>query len=515
MWDRFLFLLLTLLAVSTSGVLTYFGAINLYQGIPFLHYVLMGLIAVYICAVSYFWYQLYSFVSIPHRSFFHRVKLLMVSSVVLVIIWFTSTYFNIISLSGMSVTNKQIQAKLDSLDFELITSLEDERRLMEEISGHLLALAAAAEIGADNELEIDGRDREVSKGPMFTGYRDMGGQLVFLSRSFEDSADIVGEVLSDETREAIDAFRRSVSSVPFFQQRQRLAEQEVRSLNLAYSEYRLQRKASRQNSASEYSRPAVASASGGMAVPADILAIAGAQEQTVSHGEAETGVSSDASVISPPVPTATPAAGGESAESFFLRESREQMALFRGYLAIVMDTMRLASPVIMWEVRDRYQELLAQAVQDWLTNIPGPAANLPAIETLLDMAGYQLTSARKRLSELPGTLRVRTETRFIPFLESIITHLTEIKTRLIQRTKAAGANGGAAHEPTFYRGLRLESIDTAIWKPEYRSLPMIALAVLIDFILIPILMVKGIVTKARAHSEKIGLRQQEQGKGVP
>lgn len=476
MWGRLSFAVLTSLAVGTSGILTYLGAMGVYRGIPFMQYVMAGLVLVYIFGIGYFWMLLHDFASVPGKSGRHRIIAYLLAAVVLVVVWFTSTYFNIISLSGMLVTASQIEQKLDRLDLELIAALDEERRRMENIDSRILSVAQAAQIQAENELELDGREREQSRGPMFSGYLTLGSQLARLSEAFEDHARDIGNILQEDTREAIEAFRDSISTVRFFEARQQLVGRETSKLRLAYSRRQL-------DGGSAQAGPA-----GGVKVPDFIKKLA-----TPALASEEEGASKEEER------TAAGSTENEQADDF-VEELQKETSEFRRFLGLLLDTMRLENPVVMWEVRDRYQELLTQSVRDLMTETKSPQTHAPAIGTVIETASQHLEAARQRLTihsgpdQLTPVLRLRTEQQFIPFLESMISGLQEVRDMVSEGKDKVSV----AHEPAFYEKLRLEPIDVAVWQSEFRSIPLIGLAVLIDYLLIPILMLKNVTARAKA-----------------
>jgi hypothetical protein len=487
MWERIFFTFLTVLTVATSGVLTYLGAMGTYRGIPLMQYVMMGLIAVYVVAVSFFWTKMYAFASLPEKLWRHHIGVLLLGGVMLVFVWFTSTYFNIISLSGMLVTDAQIQEKLDRLDFELISAMDGERRQMQKIQNRVLSLAQAAQSSADRELELDGRHQESARGPMFSAYLALGSQLALLADAFDEHARKMGAVLQEDTREAIEAFRASISTVRFFEARQEVVDQEAGRMRLAYARRRLEDADAKGNGIA-------AAGQGGMRLPDFVKSM-------VSDGGANAAEKKEEKP-SRDRPEQTSTAGRPARG--FVEELQEKASEIGGFLNLLVDTMRLGSPVVMWEVRDRYQELLTQSVRDLMTGVKSPDVHSAAVVTAIEIARQHLEAARERLREtarvsrLPAVLRARTEQQFIPFLKSTIAGLEEVNTLVNDERDVSFA----AREPEFYRGLRLEPIDEAVWKAEYRSIPLIALAVLIDYILIPILVMKHVVARAEAFAER-------------
>jgi iron-sulfur cluster repair protein YtfE (RIC family) len=87
---------------------------------------------------------------------------------------------------------------------------------------------------------------------------------------------------------------------------------------------------------------------------------------------------------------------------------------------------------------------------------------------------------------------------FKPFLEDVGKQIAGIKNELSEK-KNRNETFSIKNFDEFQNRFGLEPIDTAIFNKNYRSIPMLAMAVLIDYIMFPILLISLLIKKMYNH----------------
>ncbi|KPA14177.1 membrane protein, partial [Candidatus Magnetomorum sp. HK-1] len=158
------FFFLTLFASICSGRLTYKGLLNVYPDTTWdMRLVFIFMIVIYVGAVTLFWMLLKTYCSYPNRSLRDLRKISIVTIIFIFFIFCTSTVFNIISLTGKIVVEREIQDKLTQIRLYIAKNTTGAHAELESIIKQLASLSYQAH----THLEAE---RRTGIGSMFDTY---------------------------------------------------------------------------------------------------------------------------------------------------------------------------------------------------------------------------------------------------------------------------------------------------------------------------------------------------------
>jgi len=165
------FFFLTLFASLCSGRLTYKGLLNVYPDTTLdMRLVFIFMIVIYVGAVTLFWILWKTYYSYPNRSFKDLFKLSSLSIIFIFFIFCTSTVFNIISLTGKIVVEREIQDKLNQIRIYIAKNTTGAHAELESVIKQLTSLSYQAH----THLEAEKR---TGIGSMYDTYANIESKL--------------------------------------------------------------------------------------------------------------------------------------------------------------------------------------------------------------------------------------------------------------------------------------------------------------------------------------------------
>jgi len=155
------------LAITVSGVLTYGGIINIYPDPSyFVKAIFVFLIVVYTGMIFVFWELWGEFLNLTNRVFFDFFKISILSIIVIALVFFTSTIFNIVFISGPVVVNREISNNVLELKLQIKSDLEERKKDLKERINILRRYSKRA--GEYKKIESDS-----GKEHMFYSYQEL------------------------------------------------------------------------------------------------------------------------------------------------------------------------------------------------------------------------------------------------------------------------------------------------------------------------------------------------------
>ena len=477
-------------ALSTSALLTYLGLREVYEGPTAIMLVAFAaMIIVYASTVTFFWHICGKLFIDSSRG----LKPVLVAKViglalcVLLIVAGTSTVFNIISLSGKSVTRKQIEDRIGDIQLTMqemsvqrASNLEHTRLALKALYEHALLLA---------DLELS-RDPEIPeayrKGPQYEGFMFIANEIKNAMQSVVKQLRALNKMNKEGATGRFAGLMQLISASAAYEERLDVINDYDKDRRRQYREMHTQ-----LQDAMDLIMSALENLS---ERPGQARPRSGSNKQPVSFQPDEM------------VYFENNHNRYNSLRQYYMNILHEQEAvrdsLNKIFLSIAhnriedMDAMDSEKFPSVRAMRNAFALTLLQTMNDMVIgNSVGEIVDLTLLDNIQSEAEIRIKTISNYNFPVNSGQEARKNNTFVPFF----TKVTHEINRLKQDIEQQGNQTVGLRE--FREKFALAPIEVAVLDKNYRNIPMISFAVLIDFICLPLLGLL-IVMQQRAREDE-------------
>jgi len=211
-----IYVVIALFTSTCSGILTFKGLLNVYpDNTTEMRIIFICMIIIYIISNVFVWYIWNQFLSFSHRGYFDFLKMVALTIVVLLFVFGTSTIFNIISLSGKIVTEREVHEKLNKLRLYIskktthkYSQLESIRKKVEFISFQI------------SDIKIE--EAKTGEGFMFNTYDNLESKCNSILSTLDDQERSLYQGVSNKISYQIQKFREDFAMSEVYNAKKRL-----------------------------------------------------------------------------------------------------------------------------------------------------------------------------------------------------------------------------------------------------------------------------------------------------
>ena len=495
-FDGMFFIFLAIFCVSTSGYFTFMGLIEVRDNVDI--YMKTGfvlLIFAFICAISYFWIQWQKFIT-SAEGVRQWVRMLLVSVPVLLLTFGTSSIFNIVCLSGPMVTRQEIQEKLDDLTFFLTQQTVEKGHTIKRIKDSVEKLHAEAVLYRKQELSnYVNIPESLRRGPMYAGYEEVANKTSAILDELEQKSQKLGnERKVKKMFVKLKRCRDFISSRKSFEQRQEMSEQ--RSDLLVRNSRALIDKVN------------------DLPVGATVLA---KRNGDLLQGSPK-GFNTSAPLVEPSATKSGFIFGTTDAHAAAVDPDMEpdsELNHMTGNIqhsvsgilkdinsknkALILDmenhighlsSISVATNPSIREMRLAYETMVSDLLEEIEMRQSDGEIQAESFNDLAQFIQYKIQTmpdwARKG-----NPFGERLHSRYKPFLEHVNKKIQDINTQLKDVNNIELSNEKLSMDLKHIKEyFRLTPVYRAVFKWRYASWPMLSIAILLDFVLIPLLLIK-------------------------